>query len=165
MKYLKKFNESKNFEEIYDEEIKFIENSLIDLDDEFDILHTETLPKFWENFQDCIYTKKFMDINDVFCYHIVLRINCDFDDMIYSMGEVPTHLHPVAKIHLEKKYPGILKKVEEIEEKCLNFIRKNDNEVECREDLSTYRDNLQLVLLFRMKRIDWIEKDNSVKFH
>ena len=39
MKYLKKFNESKdlNFEEIYDQEIRFIENSMINISDDFDI--------------------------------------------------------------------------------------------------------------------------------
>ena len=49
MKWLKKFNESKdlNFEEIYDQEIRFIENSMINISDDFDISYMEIPPSTW----------------------------------------------------------------------------------------------------------------------
>lgn len=154
MKYLKKFNESENFEEIYDEEIKFIENSLIDLDDEFDIVYKEIAPKSWDETDDCFYSHKWMDFHNVFCYDITLRINYDFEYTNYK----------VLKENIEEKYPGILEKIEEIGEKCLDFIRKNDNKVNLRTDFTSYNKGTILIKLsFRIERIDWVEKDNSVK--
>jgi len=154
MKYLKKFNESKNFEEIYDDEIKFIENSLIDLDDEFDIVYKDIAPKAWEKTENCFYSHKWMGFNNFFYYNITLRINCNFGYTNYNL----------LKMNAEKKYPGILEKIEEIGEKCLNFIRNNDNEVRLNKDFTSYNKNTILIVLsFRMKRIDWMEKDNSVK--
>lgn len=154
MKYLKKFNESQNFEEIYDEEIKFIENSLIDLDDEFDIVYKEIAPNAWEKTENCFYSYKWMDFHDVFYCDISIRINYNFEYTNYS----------ALKKIIESKYPGILKKVEEIEKECTDFISKNDNEVKFRKDFTSYNEDIILIKLsFRIKRNDWVEKDNSVK--
>lgn len=154
MKYLKKFNESENFEEIYDDEIKFIENSLIDLDDEFDIVYKDIAPKSWEKTENCFYSYKWMGHNGVFYYNIRIRISHNLKYLSYLSLETI----------VENNYPVILKKVEDIEEKCLNFIGKNDNEVECNKNFySHFNEAIIIELEFVIKRNDWEEKDNSVK--
>jgi hypothetical protein len=161
MKWLKRFNESKdlNFEEIYDQEIRFIENSMTYIADEYDLSYRDEDVN-WSDQQD---PENY--------YHI---LNDEYrkrtDRNLYGYEHIITiyimlHVGKFNRLALRKsdwkmilnnKYPNIITKIEKLKDDATKFIESNGNIVETQLEVYKYYgsvdEHLKVRLTFALKR-------------
>jgi hypothetical protein len=160
MKWLKRFNESKdlNFEEIYDQEIRFIENSMINVSDDFDISYMEIPPSTWSEEEDCYYFHKYIDHHKWVSLLVTIRLNVEF-----SYKENYLEL----KDKINSKHPGLLEEIYVIKEDCLKFFTKNGTRSKVDINLLSYSKDCVLInISFKIKQneiYDNFESKNRIK--
>jgi predicted AlkP superfamily pyrophosphatase or phosphodiesterase len=161
MRYLKKFNESENFEEIYDEEKKFIENSMTYIADEYDLTY-RNVDLDWTDTEDpdnCYHI-----LNDVGRTRLDTEVS-EYDLTVYVILEaekfLDASLSPIQKIseypgYLNEKYPNIITKLEKMKNDSIQFMQNNGNKVDTQFKIFKYygesREYLKIRLTFLLKR-------------
>ena len=150
MRYLKKFNESQNFEEIYDDEKKFIENSMTYIADEYDLTYRNVdvdwagVPEDPDNY-----------------YHIlndghVLTVYVMLESEKFSALRSPQKISEYPG-YLNEKYPNIITKLEKMKNDSIQFMQNNGNKVDTKFKIYKYygetREYLKIRLTFLLKRI------------
>lgn len=162
MRYLKKFNESENFEEIYDDEKKFIENSMTYIADEYDLTY-RNVDLDWTDTEDP--DNHYHILNDVERTQLAKEVT-EYDHVltVYVILETEKYgsLRPLQKIseypgYLNEKYPNIITKLEKMKNDSIQFMQNNGNKVDTQFKIYKYygesREYLKIRLTFLLKRI------------
>ena len=162
MRYLKKFNESENFEEIYDEEVKFIENSMTYIADEYDLTY-RNVDLDWTDTEDP--ENYYHILNDVGRTHLVKEVS-EYDHVlsVYVMLEAEkfrdtSRPQKISEYpgYLNEKYPNIITKLEKMKNDSIQFMQNNGNKVDTQFGIYKYygvsREYLKIRLTFLLKRI------------
>lgn len=164
MRYLKKFNESENFEEIYDDEKKFIENSMTYIADEYDLTY-RNVDLDWTDTEDP--DNYYHILNDVGRTQLAKEVT-EYDHVltVYVILEaekfIDASLRPPQKIseypeYLNEKYPNIITKLEKMKNDSIQFMQNNGNKVDTQFKIFKYygesREYLKIRLTFLLKRI------------
>jgi hypothetical protein len=164
MRYLKKFNESK---EIYDEEIRFIENSMTYIADEYDLTYRD-VDLDWlngvedtENYYHIIedkYRLKYLgglqhgNVNDYIITTYIMLEGEKFE----STSNFPQKISEYPG-YLNEKYPNIITKLEKFKNDSIQFMQNNGNKVDTQFKIYKYygesREYLKIRLTFLLKRI------------